>query len=189
MIQRLILSFRVYENYIYLIFIIFSALFGLVIGLYFFLLIKKLKLKSRFNHAKRGEEQAKHYLKRHGFKILASQVQMNTEIQIDNVKYSYLVKADYLVKKGHKKAIIEVKTGEKAIDPLSVNTRRQLFEYTHIYKVDEVYLFDAEHDLLKKIVFPSEQNYSNHFSALMFIIFMLQILLIGLFIFTVVNME
>ena len=121
-------------------------------------LINKSKLKKRFKKGRTGEKQAKKYLKAHGFKIIAEQAYLTSNMWIDSIKHSFETKADFLVKKGKQTSIVEVKTGKTATDPTSTNTRRQLFEYMYLYKADNIYLFDAESNKLKNILFTNKNK-------------------------------
>jgi hypothetical protein len=146
-----------------LIIIIFTSfLIGALCSFYIINYIKKLILKKRFEKAKIGEFEAKNFLKNLGFTIIAEQPQLTSSIFVDKIKYNYNVKVDYIVQKKNKKSIVEAKSGEEAINPLNINTRRQLLEYMILYNVDKVYLFDAKNKRLKEIrfVFQKKSNYT-----------------------------
>lgn len=116
--------------------------------------MRKAAIKRRFKRGFRGESIARDYLKKHRYKILGEQVEVEGVMKIDGQSHSYKVRADLLAEKKGKTAFIEVKTGKKAIDPLSRATRRQLFEYVSLYDVDEALFFDAENKKLMEIEFP-----------------------------------
>ena len=141
----------------YLTYFIIIAISSFIIGIFFsykiYKLLKNNKIKKRFKKSKFGEFEAKSFLKNLGFTIIAEQAPLISSLFIDNKKYSYEVKVDYLVKKGDKKALVEVKTGTEATNPLNINTRRQILEYMLLYNVDKVFLFDAQNKKLKEIKF------------------------------------
>lgn len=116
--------------------------------------MRKASIKRRFKRGFRGESIARDYLKKHKYKILGEQVEVEGIMKVDGQAHSYKVRADLLAEKKGKTAFIEVKTGKKAIDPLSRATRRQLFEYVSLYDVDEALFFDAENKKLMEIEFP-----------------------------------
>ncbi len=138
---------------IFIIIILFSFLIGSFFSFYLIKFIKKVILKKRFEIGKIGEFEAKNYLKNLGFTIIAEQASLISSLFIDKIKYDYEVKVDFIVQKGNKKSIVEVKSGNEAINPLNINTRRQLLEYMLLYNVDNIYLFDAKNKRLKKISF------------------------------------
>ena len=72
---------------------------------------------------------------------------------IDGKGFEYEVRVDFLVKIGEKTGIVEVKTGTIAANPLSIPTRRQLFEYYHVFCVDVLYFFNAGKRELQEITF------------------------------------
>lgn len=155
-------------------FIIF-ALIGVVTLLVIFFLIrfipaqlKKHRRKKKFEGGKQGEIEAKKFLKHHGFKILQEQATRHAQMLVDDELHEFYVKADYIVKKHGKRALVEVKTGEKAIDPVSIDTRRQLLEYHTLYKPDELYLFDGEHKQLRRIIFPAPVKKKGYLTYLIF---------------------
>lgn len=120
--------------------------------------LRKSAIKRRFKRGFRGESIARDYLKRNRYKILGEQVEVEGAMKIDGEEHSYSVRADLLAEKRGRTAFIEVKTGKKAIDPLSRATRRQLLEYVALYDVDEALFFDAEHKKLMRIEFPGLKN-------------------------------
>ncbi|MBF0432658.1 MAG: hypothetical protein HQK83_15340 [Fibrobacteria bacterium] len=111
-------------------------------------------LRRKFRRGEKGEQKAGKYLKAHGFKILGYQSALRPHMLVDGKKVSFSIKADYLVKRHGRTGVVEVKTGKKAPNPASSSTRRQILEYSMYYRVDDVYLFDAETETLHEINFP-----------------------------------
>ncbi|MBN2532439.1 MAG: hypothetical protein JXB88_06080 [Spirochaetales bacterium] len=116
-------------------------------------LVRYLGLRFRFKKGRKGEDIARNYLLRHGFTIISEQESRTSTMVVDSTGYEYEVRVDFLVKKGDSTGIVEVKTGETASNPLSIPTRRQLFEYYHIFCVDVLYFFNANNRTLKEITF------------------------------------
>ncbi|MEQ1693204.1 MAG: hypothetical protein ABMA00_18075 [Gemmatimonas sp.] len=112
------------------------------------------QLLRRWRHAKRGEERARVWLEQHGFIVLDEQVTQTSFLLVNGEESPFNVRADYVVERNGVRAVVEVKTGAVA-DPSSRGTRRQVFEYAHVYGVDEVYLFDADEQRLHHIGIPS----------------------------------
>jgi Holliday junction resolvase-like predicted endonuclease len=145
-----------------------ALVLGAIIFCYFERSFENWRLRRRLKRGVQGEGTARAFLKKHGFTILAEQVELTSHMWIDGQKTTYSVRADFLVKKGSRKGIVEVKTGTKAIDPVYAQTRRQIFEYARLYEVDDVFLFDAENEVLKNIQFTGS-SIKPHFSFFLWI--------------------
>jgi len=136
-----------------LLFLTAAAIFNLLRKLF-----NRIILGMRFKHARKGEIVAKKYLKKAGFKILSDQFGKKAQMIVDKKMHEYDVRVDFLVEKEDKIGIVEVKTGDIASNPVSVNTRRQLFEYYHIFNVDVLYFFDADKRILQEIDFLNKED-------------------------------
>ncbi len=112
------------------------------------------RLARQWGRARRGEEQARGFLERHGFTVLDEQVIRASFLIVDGEESPFTVRADYLVERNGVRAVVEVKTGAVA-DPSSRGTRRQILEYASVYGVAEVYLFDADAQRLHSIGVPA----------------------------------
>ncbi|MFW6244538.1 MAG: hypothetical protein ACOC36_01495 [Fibrobacterota bacterium] len=112
------------------------------------------KIRKRFIHGKVAEKKAAAYFRKHGYRILGTQVKAGSCFYADGRKHSFEVKADMIVQKDGKQFLVEVKTGEDA-RPGHASTRRQIFEYNHIYKPDKLVLFDADNEKHYLITFDS----------------------------------
>ncbi|MBN1696361.1 MAG: hypothetical protein JW881_02500 [Spirochaetales bacterium] len=115
--------------------------------------VSAIILRFRFRKGRKGEILARKFLKKQGFIIVSEQYSVSSLMYIDHVPYRYGIRADFLVRRGDKRAIVEVKTGNRATDPLMPETRRQLFEYYHVFDVDDLYFFDARSVTLQHISF------------------------------------
>lgn len=113
-------------------------------------------LTRRFRHARQGEENARSWLERHGFTIVDAQASQGAELIVDGVPAPFVVRADYLVERNGVRAVVEVKTGAVA-QPAARATRRQVLEYGWVYGVSEVYLFDADAEVLRRIELPARE--------------------------------
>jgi hypothetical protein len=111
------------------------------------------KMSRRVKRAAEGEKNAQKYLRDHGFTILDEQVHLEKKISVDGTALPFTLRADFLVKKGGHKAIVDAKSGTEAADPTTPDTRRRMFEYRCYYGVDDVYIYDDIEKCLKKIVF------------------------------------
>ncbi|MHB1312373.1 MAG: hypothetical protein ACYC3L_10170 [Gemmatimonadaceae bacterium] len=112
------------------------------------------RLARQWTRARRGEEQARPWLERHGFTVLDEQVNQPAFLDVNGEASPFTVRADYLVERHGVRAVVEVKTGAVA-DPSSRGTRRQILEYAWVYGVSEVYLFDADAERLHRIGIPA----------------------------------
>lgn len=131
-----------------------GIILGAIGALYARKALERSQTRRRLHRAQKGEHRAERFLRSHGFEILQAQPSCSPWFFVDDARVDYGIRADFLVRRGGKKAIVEVKTGSHAPDPRSSATRRQLLEYAHCFGADDIYLFDAETGSLKHIVFP-----------------------------------
>jgi len=109
----------------------------------------------RMERAVLGEERAAGWLQERGFAILGSQVVVEHPVCIDERTVVISLRADYLVEKGGRRYVVEVKTGAVAPRIETSATRRQILEYRIAFDVDGVVLVDAESGRLHEITFPA----------------------------------
>lgn len=96
-----------------------------------------------------GETEAETLLRRHGYTILDAQVRKPVTMTIDGEMYESFIKADYVVEKGSRRYLVEVKTGKQANVRLP-NVRRQLFEYQNIFHTDGILFIDMnKYDMME----------------------------------------
>ena len=112
------------------------------------------RMKRRFARGREGEMRAVSLLEAHGFQVIDEQVSRETGLTVDGDWRPVTVRADLLAEKGGRRFVVEVKTGSKAPDPASAATRRQLFEYHHVFDADGLLLADMEREALMTIEFP-----------------------------------
>jgi hypothetical protein len=66
------------------------------------------------------------------------------------------VRVDYVTRRRGRLYGVEVKTGERATDPLHRPTRRQLLEYSRVFGFDGLYLLDMDARRLMQVAFPRQ---------------------------------
>ncbi len=100
-----------------------------------------------------AEKRAEKILRKNGYKILSYQERRKYHLKVDDSIEEVVVIVDYIVKKGRKIYVVEVKTGKDARFPRNTGTRRQLLEYYLVFKVDGVLLLDMGDERIKEIEF------------------------------------
>lgn len=110
--------------------------------------------RGRNRRALAGEVEAEALLEERGFAILERQAPGSWWIWVDGEPEAVGVRADYLVARGGLSYVAEVKTGQRAPDPLFAATRRQLLEYSLAFDVDGILLVDAEQRTIRTVAFP-----------------------------------
>lgn len=101
-----------------------------------------------------GEARAEVLLRELGYTIVGRQVAVSYGVQIDGEPITVGLRADYLVARGQRRYVAEVKTGRLAPRIDTPATRRQLLEYRLAFEVDGVLLVDAESRRVRSVVFP-----------------------------------
>ena len=110
-------------------------------------------LRRRQRRARHAEEDAAGVLRAHGYAILSDQAEHHWAIDVDGEAFEVALRADYLVARGGRRYIAEVKSGHCAPSLGTAATRRQLLEYRVAYDVDGVLLVDMEQVALKRVDF------------------------------------
>ncbi len=113
---------------------------------------KNYRVKRTFKSGRIAENAAVKFLRSHGYKILASQLREDVIIYVDGEAEKSIVRADYLVRRGWKLYVVEVKSGQQGNAKLPA-IRRQLLEYHMVYQPDGILLLDMEHKNLQEIRF------------------------------------
>lgn len=137
------------------------ALSGAVLGAALVLLAltlgrawRRQRWRRRLRRGRRGEEQAPALLEELGFEVLAAEERLEGVVEVDGEPRTFEVRVDFMVRRGRRIYAVEVKTGERAPDPLQRSTRRQLREYAALLGVDGLYLLDMEARELHDVRFP-----------------------------------
>ncbi len=113
---------------------------------------KNHRVKKAFKRGRIAENVAVKFLRNRGYKILASQLREDVVIYVDGEAEKSIVRADYLVRRGWKLYVVEVKSGQQGNAKLPA-IRRQLLEYHMVYQPDGILLLDMEHKNLQEIRF------------------------------------
>ncbi len=114
---------------------------------------RRWRLARRFRHGARGEQKARAGLRKRGFAIVEEQARRTPVMWIGGRETPFEVRADFVVRRKGRRAVVEVKTGARAVDPTYRPTRRQLLEYGRCFDTDDVYLYDADSDELLDVRF------------------------------------
>lgn len=136
------------------------ALLGLILGgvlvRWASRFLDRMRRKKRSRRGQKGQKQARKFLRKRGYKVLAENPAMKTRVEVDGETFTRKVMVDFLVEKGARTYVVEVKTGSNDTDPLHEATRRQLLEYATVYDdVDGLFLLDMETPRLMRIRFPA----------------------------------
>lgn len=105
---------------------------------------RRLVLAGRRRRGRQGELDAVTLLTEAGYEILEDQASRTLAVQIDGEPRPYAVRPDYVVQRGDRRYVAEVKTGVKAPDPLYTSTRRQLLEYAVCFQDHGLLLVDMQ---------------------------------------------
>lgn len=116
-------------------------------------LMNRSEARKRSTRSIRAEKTAEKWLRRNGFQILEKQQSRPLIIKTGKTQHRYWIRIDFLVKKGGKKFVIEVKSGLKNSHVTNRDTRRQLLEYFLAYQSYGIILFDMEHRKFSEIKF------------------------------------
>lgn len=107
----------------------------------------------RAARAARAERHARSVLEDAGFRVRGEQVRKSWSVSEDGREIELDLVADYVVERGGRAWVAEVKTGGRALDLRFGPTRRQLLEYREAFGVDGVLLVDAEANGFREIHF------------------------------------
>lgn len=91
--------------------------------------------------------------KRAGYRVLGSQVEATYVLRAGDETKEITVRADMMLERRGRRFVAEVKSGKKAPDPSSRATRRQLFEYAHVFEADGLLLFDMTARRIREVRF------------------------------------
>ena len=127
------------------------------------------RLQRRFAVARALEQEAEALLEGFGFVVESVQPTRTVTVYVDGEPAEFLVRGDYLVRRGNTRFLAEVKSGDRAPDLGNIATRRQLLEYHHAFSVDGILLIDAERKQISAIEFSARADRSpQRFRALLF---------------------
>ncbi|HUS64382.1 MAG TPA: hypothetical protein VMZ28_07550 [Kofleriaceae bacterium] len=103
--------------------------------------------------AQAGEARAATLLGRRGYAVVARQAPGAWQVRRGDEAQAFTLRADYLVERGGRRFVAEVKTGAAAPSLSASATRRQLLEYACAFDVDGVLLVDPEAGTVEEVVF------------------------------------
>lgn len=101
-------------------------------------------LRGRRDRGRRGEREAVGVLTDAGYRIVEGQASREVTLEVDGASRRYNLRPDFLVQRGDRRYVAEVKTGKKAPDPMYTHTRRQLLEYEVCFPDHGLLLVDME---------------------------------------------
>lgn len=165
---------------------ILLILFGSVINQVLSRAKKRKILKNNRDGGVDGEQRAKEYLLKNGFTILKEQAHIEKQMIIDGQAQSFTLRADFLVEKDTKTAVVDAKSGIECVNPSNSATRRQLLEYFTCYDVDSVYVYNSIEDKLISVEFAdgdrqsdsnAKRKFSIAYAVLLFIVVQLVIII------------
>ena len=105
-----------------------------------------------------GEAEAEKLLQKQGYVILDAQVRRPVGMTGDGERVESFIKIDYLVAKGARTYLVEVKTGKQANVRLP-SVRRQLFEYQNVFHTDGILFIDMnKYDIMEVSFDESDQG-------------------------------
>lgn len=109
----------------------------------------------RARNAVYAEKGARRVLERAGYDVEESQARTEWTVLCDGKLRSFDLRADYIVAKGRRRWVAEVKSGDLVTRLQHGGTRRQLLEYQLAYDVDGVLLVDMNSRRVHEVSFPA----------------------------------
>lgn len=130
-----------------------SVIIGQILFEWYRQYVLRRKLTKRVHRAAAGEKNARQYLREHGFTIIDEQVHITKKLSVDGGIVPFALRADFIVRKGGRNAVVDAKSGVQAADPKNPETRRRMLEYFCYYDVSDAYIYDDVSKSLKKMKF------------------------------------
>jgi hypothetical protein len=116
--------------------------------------VARRRTHRRLRRARAAEDRAATVLERLGYDIRGAEVSGSYDVHVDGRPVRVDLRADYVVERGGKRFVAEVKSGSAAPSIATSATRRQLLEYRVAFDVDGVLLVDGETERAHAVVFP-----------------------------------
>lgn len=146
-------------------------IFSLILFLLFLIAKYKLKeiqkkrlQKKRFERGSKLESKAKKYLVSLGYNIVYEQYVCKHKYKVNGIENISKLILDYVVSKGGKQYIVEVKSGKSAIHVKNKDSRRQLLEYDFVLENDGIFLLDMENKNMQLVeFFPKVKHKTNNY--------------------------
>ena len=114
---------------------------------------RSFRARFRGRRAHRRESDAETLLRKQGYAIEGTQVQRTWLVSCDGEDTPIELRADYLVTRGMRRFVADVKTGSRATKLTTAATRRQLLEYRIAYDVSGVLLVDMDEERIREVNF------------------------------------
>jgi hypothetical protein len=165
-------------------YILFSVLFGIVVGGFLFYYLTRSARQTQVvshNPLKFSEKEAEGMLRRAGLVVIAKQKKKTVITKINGKDHLGFVEADYIVKKGRKRFLVVVKSGEGAADPNEPILRRRFIEYEHLFSPDGLLLLDLDQGEIHRISFHFPKERAIDFFFKLFIASAVILLLLAIF--------
>jgi hypothetical protein len=138
------------------------------------------RLRRRWSHARSVERQAGGLLEKLGYRVLDRQIETSYAVLVDGRPTEVALRADYLVSRGRRQFVAEVKSGDVAPRLDSAATRRQLLEYLVAFQVDGVLLVDGEQREVHEVTFPISRPQPPEVSSARFAVYVVLAVLVTL---------
>ncbi len=116
--------------------------------------IRRVHVLRRSRRALAGEYAAQGLLQNHGYTLVQSQATHRWHLELDGQPVPIDLRADYIVRRGARTLVAEVKTGAVAPNITHAPTRRQLLEYMLAFDVDGVLLVNVEDGAVQEVCLP-----------------------------------
>jgi hypothetical protein len=107
----------------------------------------------RTRHGLAAERAAERLLARSGYRVVERRLAGSYVLQIDGAPQAVKLYADFLVTRGGRELLAEVKTGD-ATHLGHADTRRQMLEYQLAFGVEALLLVDADAGTISEVAFP-----------------------------------
>lgn len=136
------------------------ALFGLIVAGALWVAfrgvawIRRRAFRRSMQRARTLEKRALHFLEEQGFRCVETQVEKEAFFYLDGRKVPFRVRVDYLLERGGKRYVAEVKTGKQVETPEHPSVRRQLLEYALLFAPYSVLFVDGERKSVHEVSFP-----------------------------------
>jgi len=162
-------SLREKEKHVYLTNIMSERIIAIFIIIFLLIIVvkywysdfsKKRKQQKRFKRGAQKEEEARRFLIKKGYKVIDEQFIAVHRYKADGKDKEVKLIVDYVVSKGGKTYLVEVKSGKSAIHIENKNTRRQILEYDYAIENDGIFLLDMENEEMHLIEFFPKENKS-----------------------------
>lgn len=133
--------------------VVVVALLGALGGLRMRRALTSRTSSRRTRHGLAAERAAERLLERHGYRIVARRLAGGYALSIDGEPHAVKLYADFLVTRGGRELLVEVKTGD-ATHLGHADTRRQMLEYQLAFDVGALLLVDADEGTISEVAFP-----------------------------------